>query len=207
MTALAWNDLCIALTADLDLLEVASGRDGLEAASTALLNVAKWSRSAAARRAILHAAQIFDILDSSRIRESHIARPDLLLFVSALMPSLYLFVTDFEEVSFDLPIFELVQKFDWAVVNSEGLVNSTESGRSDALTDGQLRSDSSNAARDFVRYGGPISFAGESQQGRGVAARKVLLKYAHLLDDFAKWDRSRYSQLLKTMSDFVLKDS
>lgn len=207
MTSMAWNDLCIAVTADLDLLEVASGRDGLERASTALIDVARWSRSAGARRALLHAAQIFDILDSSRIRESNISRPDLLLFVSALVVSMYLFVADYEESNLDMPAFELLQDVDWAVVGGEGLVESLENGQSEPAPDGQRQLDSSNSARDFVRYGGrSVSFSGEPQQGGGVSARKVLLRYAHLLDDFGKWDGSKYSQLLRTMSDFVIKD-
>ena len=207
MTSMAWNDLCIAVTVDLDLLEVASGRDGLEPASAALIDVAQWSRSAAARRALLHAAQIFDILDSSRIRESNIVRPDLLLFVSAIVISMYLFVADHEECGIDIPTFELLQDLDWAVIGGEGIADSGESGRSEATPIGQRQSDPSNAALDFVRYGGPISFAGETQQGGGVSARKVLLRYTHLLDDFGKWDGSKYSQLLRTMSEFVIKDN
>ncbi|KAF2796759.1 hypothetical protein K505DRAFT_157088 [Melanomma pulvis-pyrius CBS 109.77] len=205
ITALAWNELCLAITVDLDLLEVASGRDGLEAASTALVDVAKWSRSAGARRAILHAAQMFSILDSSRMRESYITKPEELLFVSALVLSLYLFVTGPETATLGAPAFDLLNKVDWAVVEGLGLVTPTESP-SDLSSDGPRRLDSSNAARDFVRYGGPVSFAGEFQKVGGVIARKVLLKYAHLLDDFGKLDGSRYSRLLRTMSDFVIRD-
>lgn len=205
ITTLAWNDLCINLTANLDLLEVASGRNGLEAASTALVSVAKWSRSTGARRAILHAAQIFDILDSSRVRESHITRPDLLLFLSALVLSLYLFVSNHEEVGFGVPEFELLQKVDWAVINGEGIEKSTDDGPYGTLSEVKRRSCSSNAALDFRQHGCLISFAGESQEGGGVAARKVLLKYAHLADEFGKWDGSRYSQLLRTMGDFMME--
>jgi hypothetical protein len=207
ITALAWNELCLAITVDLDLLEVASGRDGLEVASTALVDVAKWSRSAGARRAVLHAAQIFSILDSSRIRESHITQPEGLLFVSALVLSLYLFVTDLETATLGAPAFDLLKEVDWAVVEGSGLINSTESSPSNLSSDVPRDLDSSNAARDFVRYGGPVSFAGEFRHVGGVTARKVLLKYAHLLDDFSKLDGSRYSQLLRAMSDFVIRDS
>jgi hypothetical protein len=207
VTALAWNNLCIVLTADLDLLEVASGREGMESTRAALVHIATWSRSASARRAVLHAAQIFYILSSSRVPESYISRPDLLLFISALVLSLYLFVSSGEEDSYHLPALELLQEIDWTAVEGEGLMNSLEIYRSGPFSDRQLRSNSSNAARNFIRYGGLVSFAGEPQQGGGVAARKILLNYAHLLDDFGKWNGSRYSQLLRTMSNFMIEGS
>ncbi|KAJ5174160.1 uncharacterized protein N7482_000037 [Penicillium canariense] len=91
--AFAWHNVNLSLTVDLDLLEIASGRDGPDLARTALMAVSKWAQTPGARRAALHAAQIFDILSSSRLKESNISRPDLLLFNSALVLSMYLFVS------------------------------------------------------------------------------------------------------------------
>ncbi|KAM5374699.1 hypothetical protein ACJZ2D_006343 [Fusarium nematophilum] len=196
--ALGWNYLCITLTADLDLLETASGRDGLEAASAALVHVAKWSRSACARRAVLHAAQVFDILDSSRIRESHLTRPDLVLFVSALVISQYVLVSS-QEAYLDTPPFELLQNIDWTVVKNEGLADTGEP------IDRQRQSTPSNEARHFIHYGGPISFAGEVQNCGGIAARKIVRKFAHLMDGLGMRGESDYSQLLKMMCDTMIK--
>jgi hypothetical protein len=163
MTALLWNSVCIAMTTDADLLEVAPGRDGLEPARAALDDVAKRSRSAGARRAILHAAQIFDILDSSRVRESNIIRPDLCFFVSALVLGLYLFSSDYHYAVAgpQTPASEPLQEIDWRMVNGEGLVYSPETG--------------------------PYDPASDSRQ--------------------MEWVEVSNSQILRVMSDFVIKKS
>ncbi|KAF4999946.1 hypothetical protein FDECE_11348 [Fusarium decemcellulare] len=159
--ALGWNYLCITLTADVDLLEVAAGRDGLEAASAALVHVEKWSRSTSARRAVLHAAQVFDILDSYRIRESHLTRPDLVLFISALVISQYILVSNQKDVRLDASTFELLQDIDWTTVRDDGLGTATGHILSDTVLDLERGPASSSAARCFLQNGGPISFAGE----------------------------------------------
>ncbi|KPM38715.1 hypothetical protein AK830_g7828 [Neonectria ditissima] len=197
MNALGWNYICITLTADINLLEIASGRDGLEAASTALMQVAEWSRSAGARRAVLHAGQVFDILDSSRIRESHLTRPDLVLFVSALVISQYVSTPGHSEDCIDASLFplELLQNIDWAAVGSEGLV-ATMGASSSSASKG-----ASDEVRNFIQHGGPVAFAGEVQNCGSLSARKIVRKFAHLSDDFGTWDGSGYSQLLKMMCD------
>ncbi|KAH7129139.1 fungal-specific transcription factor domain-containing protein [Dactylonectria macrodidyma] len=208
MNALGWHYLCITLTADMDLLEAASGRDGLEAASAALVQVVRWSRSASARRAVLHAAQVFEILDSSRIRESYLTRPDLVLFVSALVISQYILVSDQKEGRFDAnpsrSPFELLQNIDWTVVGDEGLVTANETIPDRAMINGDPPLATSNAARQFIQLGGPISFAGEIPSCGSVSARKIVRKFAHLMAGFGTWDESGYSELLSIMCDSVL---
>lgn len=206
VTAFAWNNVCLALTADLNILELASGREGLEPARTAMLAAAKWAQTPSARRAVLHAAQIFDILSSSRLNESNIARPDLLLFHSTLVLSMYFSGCSQHEEGHDSCAFELLQDVDWAVVAAEGMRGATQTIPSSPHNNAFRRSDNpADAARDFIRYGGLVSFAGEVQQGGGVTARKILLQSVCLLDDLGKWRGSKYSQLLRTMSDFVIE--
>lgn len=204
--ALGWNYLCMTLTADVDLLEVASGRDGLEAASAALVRVAKWSRTASARRAVIHAAQVFDILDSSRIRESHLTRPDLVLFVSALVISQYVLVASPKEVCLDAPPFELLQSIDWTVVRNEGLEVASETISSRTTINGE-QPVTSSAVRYFIQYGCPISFAGEALTHGDVTARKIVRKFAHVMGGLGIRSGSGYSQLLKIMCDSMIQDS
>ena len=168
VTAFAWNNVCIALTADLDLLEIASGREGLDPARTAMLGVIKWSQTPRARRATLHAAQIFDILSSSRLMEWNIARPDLLLFQSALVLSMYTFVSDLGEDDSDSAAFELLQDIDWTAVGEEGIRSPTQTTPPSPTLDGQRPSDWPYDARKFIRHGGPVSFSGEVLSGGGV---------------------------------------
>ncbi|KAI8654413.1 hypothetical protein LRP88_00295 [Fusarium phalaenopsidis] len=206
MNALGWNYLCITLTADIDLLEAASGRDGLEAASAALVHVVEWSRSTSARRAVLHAAQVFDILDSSRIRESHLTRPDLVLFVSALVISQYVLVSSHKNVPLGAPTFELLQDIDWALIRDEGLGSVTGLLLPRSPLEHEQAPVMSNTPRRFLLQGGPVSFGGEFQKFGHVAARRMARKFAHLMDGFGKWDGCSYSRLLRAMCGFVGED-
>ncbi|RSL90020.1 hypothetical protein CEP51_000937 [Fusarium floridanum] len=206
MNALGWNYLCITLTADIDLLEIASGRDGLGAASAALVRVVEWSQSTSARRAVLHAAQVFDILDSSRIRESHLTRPDLVLFVSALVISQYVLVCNHNNAPLGGPTFELLQDIDWAKIRDEGLGAVTGFLLPSPPLEHQRAPAMSNTAQSFLQKGGPISFGGEFQKFGHIAARRMARKFAHLMDGFGKWDGCSYSRLLRAMCGFVGED-
>lgn len=206
MNALGWNYLCITLTADIDLLETASGRDGLEAASAALVGVVEWSRSTSARRAVLHAAQVFDILDSSRIRESHLTRPDLVLFVSALVISQYVLVSSHKNVPLGAPTFELLQDIDWALIRDDGLGAVTGLLPPSSPLEHERAPAMSNTPQSFLQQGGPVSFGGEFQKFGHIAARRMARKFAHLMDGFGKWDGCSYSRLLRAMCGFVGED-
>ncbi|KAH7341212.1 hypothetical protein BKA66DRAFT_479189 [Pyrenochaeta sp. MPI-SDFR-AT-0127] len=201
ITLLGWNNLCLLLTADLDLLEIGCGREGSESARRAMVAIGKWSRSASARRAILHATQIFSILSSTRIRESNFARADRLLFVSALVLSMYLFVMEHKEDDDGDPLFELIQEIDWTAIGAQGLQYSSEAG----LLNEEQPVSSSSAVIQFIKHGGPVAFSKEEQHGGSVAARKVLLNYVYLLDSVGKWRESTYSQRLRIMSDLMIE--
>ncbi|RKK75995.1 hypothetical protein BFJ69_g7325 [Fusarium oxysporum] len=198
--ALGWHYLCILLTTDIDLLETACGRDGLEAAEDSLVHVFRWSQSSSARRALLHAAQVFSILDSCLVRESYLTRPDLVLFVSALVISQYFLVTSYIGNGSGGTVFELLRDVDWTTVGDEGFGRATG-----YLPLGRLGRETvnSNPAIGFINKGGSVSFAGEVQGLGGVAAKKIARKFAHLMDGFGKWDGCSYSQLLRVMCGFT----
>ncbi|KAF5581447.1 transcription factor TDA9 [Fusarium pseudoanthophilum] len=198
--ALGWHYLCILLTTDVDLLETACGRDGLEAAEDALVHVFSWSQSSSARRALLHAAQAFSILDSCLVRDSYLTRPDLVLFVSALVICQYFLVTSYKGHSSGEPVFELLRNVDWTTVGDEGLGQAAG-----CLSPGRLgrQATNSNPAIGFINKGGAVSFTGEVQGVGGVAAKKIARKFAHLMDGFGKWDGCSYSQLLRVMCGFA----
>ncbi|KAH8593151.1 hypothetical protein B0O99DRAFT_222582 [Bisporella sp. PMI_857] len=202
---MAWNNLGMVLSADLDLLEIASGREGLEPARAAMVAVTKWSRSSSARRAVLHASQVFRILSSSRPRISNIARLDRLIFVSAIVLCMYLFVVEQREEDQNSQVFELLQDIDWATIGGEGLHYPPENGLSTLNLACQSPQASNNAVLDFLRHSGPVTFAGEDQLGGASTARKIMLNYVHLLDDLGKWRSSRFAQSLRIMSDLGIE--
>lgn len=205
---LLWNSLCMELTADPNLFELASGRGGPESVPKALANLATWSKSAGARRAVLHAAQIFHIMSQSRAPQNNMVMYESLLFISALVLGLYLFAVPNMEENLDSEScdFEIVKDINWSTVGGEGLFKISEpSNMIPCQNNSGQHSDSSCVIKKFIKDGGPISFAGEIYRGRGPTARKVLLNYAHLLDEIARWNGSEYSQLLRTISDFLIE--
>jgi hypothetical protein len=205
-TTLMWNSLCMMLTADNDRLELACGRGDGENTRSALLDVATWSRSVGARRAVLHAAQIFKILSRSRVSEKNFLTPELLLFNSALVLGFYLFSTPQMEENGDLVAFEVLEEIDWSVVGSLGLSDTPDTPENNQCSQSTPQHSSYCAARGYITQGGLISFAGEVQLGGEASAQKILLAYAHLIDEIAHWQGSEYSQLLRALGDFIADD-
>lgn len=205
MIASAWHYVNISLTVDLDLLEIASGRDGLKPARTAITGVSAWAQTCGARRAVLHAAQIFDILASARLQDTNISRPDLLLFNSALVLSMYLFASARHYDEGHFAALELLQNIEWSSLGGEGLQSSPETDLTTPSYIDQSCRDLARDARQFIRHGGPVTFAGEASHGGGLTPRRLLLNYVRLLDDLGKWRGSKYSRLLWVMSVSAIK--
>ena len=205
-TTLMWNNLCMMLTADIDRLELASGRGDGENTRSALVDVATWSRSVGARRAVLHAAQIYKILTGSRISEKNFLMPELLLFSSALVLGFYLYSAPCAEENPDSLAFEVIREVDWSAVGSVGLSDTVGAPGDFQCAQSSPQHSSCCATRDFIHQGGLISFDGEVQFGGEVSAQKILLAYAHLIDEVSYWQGSEYSQLLKALGDFIIAD-
>ncbi|OAG38104.1 hypothetical protein AYO21_07694 [Fonsecaea monophora] len=201
---LLWNSLCMSTTVDMDQFELALGHKDADSAHTALANIAIWAKSAEARRAALHAAQIFRILSQTRVSEPVLLLHEHMIFTAALVLAFYVFKAtpaseqqasnhSFTGVG-DTTVFELLQEIDWTEIGLEGLGGVSSS--SSQLVNGQ-----SSTAKHFIRHGGPISFGHVAVVGE-ITARKVILKYAHLLDEVVKWEGSDYCEALKAIEDF-----
>ena len=87
-----WHNLCIMLTADLRIFEIAAGCLGAIAARKALEDIAIWTQTTAARRAVLHAAQTFKLMSNRKASEGDPYHSCNGLFVSALVLGLYVFM-------------------------------------------------------------------------------------------------------------------
>jgi hypothetical protein len=207
VTALTWNNLCMMLTADLNRFELASGRGDRENTRTALADVAVWSRSISARRAVLHAAQTYRILSLSRISENNLMLPELLLFSSALVIGLYLYLAPrIEEDESSLPL-EVLQEIDWSAVGGDGLFDTSDASKGYQCSHTSLRHmRSCCAARHYIAHGGLISFDGEIQRKGKLATQKMLVCFAHLIDEVSNRQVSEYSQLLRALSDLIITD-
>lgn len=215
---LLWNYLCMIITAPVEQLELALGRKGPNPAPKALESIRAWSDSAAARRAALHAAQIFYILSSRsymplQAAEKKLLRVESMIFTSALVLGLYVSLNRASSSLLSTIIidshspeaFELLQEIDWSIIKGEGL----------AIQDSDLpmRLDNSEGthhvktaemqAKQFIRHGGlSISFNGELQFRDWKTARKSFLEYAYLLDQFggSSESGSEYANLVRSIS-------
>ncbi|KIW62999.1 hypothetical protein PV04_09882 [Phialophora macrospora] len=198
---LLWNSLCMSMTVDMDQFELALGRKDAISAQGALSNISTWAQSPVARRAALHASQIFRILAQSRVSEPALLLHEHMIFTAALVLAFYVFKAtpapsssdqDQAVVSSSSAKLELLQDIDWAEVGTDGFSPATTA---------QVEHPCS-AAKRFIRSGGPVCFGAVDAIVGEQAARKVILTYAHLLDEVAKWDGSDYCEALKAVADF-----
>lgn len=192
---LAWNHLCLLLTADLDQIQTACGRTGLETSQKAFTDLATWARTASARRAVLHASQIFHIVSRHRISDHKTLLYEQILSSAALVMTTYVRL-DVQTPAPHAESLELLQNIDWAVIGHEGL-----SGAQVAETNIPLLS--SDHAGRFIGGGGLFTFGGETYSLGAVSARKMALNYAQLLDEIGPRHGSEHSQLLRTIGDFL----
>ncbi|KAF9770841.1 hypothetical protein IL306_011552 [Fusarium sp. DS 682] len=103
-----WHFLNLNLLANLEIFEMASGRNGAESAYAALQEIANWSQTWYARRACLHASGIYVAMSRRRANDGVMLHSDMSLFMAALVLGLYVFMmkpsevpTDLETESFD----------------------------------------------------------------------------------------------------------
>lgn len=199
-TALAWHQLSLMLTADLDRIQTACGRTGQEASVAAMTDLRAWVQTASARRAVLHAAQIFSILTEHRVLDYKTLLHEPLLSNAALVAAIYVALSSSHGAESRTPpeyeAIDLLQMFDWTTVGEQGFSPHPNPDMSLASKSPQ--------PRQFIVNGGPFTFGREDYTSGAQAARMVLLNYAQLLDEIAPpRTGSEHSHLLRTVSDFL----
>lgn len=208
----SWNNLCMALTADHHLFEIAAGRAGPKHARLALEKIGTWFQTPGARRACLHAAQTFAVMSQRRSSDGTTFHSEMALFASALVLGLFVSTSPARSVQAndtnmsdgDEP-FELLDDVDWTTVGAEGLPF-TLTGEHTADPADMSRGVEC-AARSFIRYGNSISFGGKIHLGGYDAARRIFLEYVGLLEDVGRWNVRRYCHILRLLSDMVMDHS
>ncbi|KAE8369835.1 hypothetical protein BDV27DRAFT_152714 [Aspergillus caelatus] len=195
-----WHNLCLLLTADIRLHERAAGREGPEAMQTARRAISLWAKTPAARRACLHAAQIFHTLSNWKPMDGMGFQPARCLLNSALVLALYTLVspagvTETRHTNtFDLATADI----DWKVVGDEGMTDSV-SGEGQPQ---QSRTD--DPAVNFIRFGGPVVLCGKTYFGGASYARRLLLDFASLLDEVGRHWMAKYPRLLYMIHDTMV---
>lgn len=86
-----YHFLCLSLTMNQDLFEIAVGREGPKAAANSIHNIAEWSRTSAARRALIHSAMIYQLLTESKSAAMCSLYAAFATFAAALVMTMYVF--------------------------------------------------------------------------------------------------------------------
>jgi hypothetical protein len=197
-----WNYLSLLLTADIRLFELAAGRDGKEPAENAHEKIAIWTQKPSARRAVLHAAQIYALVSHRKLSDSMKVRLDTVpaLFSAALVLCLYLFHVQPVPFQTQEP-FELLDEVNWERVDILGMLNGSASSTSG---DSDSSGEDMDPAIRFIKFGGLISFSGDIMPSGCHSTRRVLLAYAKLLEGLDKWSSNTSTKVLHTMADTLM---
>lgn len=194
-----WHNMCMTLTADIQIFDLAAGRAGPIPARQALDDIATWSQTPAARRACLHASHIYKSMMDRKASDQTTFHSVFSLFSAALVLGLYTFMVPIsDESQVGNGSIELLDDVDWHQVGTEGFTSFMEPRGSQSL------GPSDNPAVNFIRNGGALYIRGIPFQGGYQSARRVLLDYAGLLKDTGKWSVRKFSYVLHIMSDVLM---
>jgi hypothetical protein len=198
--AIMWHNICMTLTADTQIFDLAAGRAGAGPARKALDDIATWSQTPAARRACLHAAHIYKAMTNRKASDHTMFHSVFSLFSAALVLGLYIFmVPSPSELQVGGTSIELLDDIDWERVGTEGFTSFMEPRGTQSFTP------SDDPAVNFIRNGGTVYFRGVPFQGGYQSARRILLDYAGLLKDAGKWSVRKFSYVLHIMSDVLME--
>lgn len=186
-----WHFLCMSLTANLDLFEIAAGRQGSRAAAEASESIREWSNKPVARRALLHAAAIYNLLSPRSQPEMGSLYVAFGTFAAALVMTLYTFAEPVQNNA--AKPYDLTNEVEW---KGFGLLGIDASIVPTPFTAG-------STAEDFVRHGGPCVFNGYPLQGPSTA-RHVLDLYADLLSLCGRYNYTRMARILEMFSEMIV---
>ncbi|EED13422.1 conserved hypothetical protein [Talaromyces stipitatus ATCC 10500] len=166
-TMVFWHYICILETCDIRLLELGAGRNGDAYARQAVRELSLWSRTPAARRACLHAAQIFSIISQQRRLDSIMFLSVYALFVAALTLGFFFLSLPPDIDTLDEPL-DLLDNVDWKRIAEDGISEACLTERTD------------DSAVNFVRFGNMILMGGEQYHGGFRYSRRALQDFAIL---------------------------
>ncbi|GLA60067.1 hypothetical protein AtubIFM55763_006654 [Aspergillus tubingensis] len=192
-----WHYLGISLTTDLATIEDAAGRNGPDMAKVALAKLRLWARSSAARRACLHAAQIFVLITRHRRSDGLMLHTELALFHAALVMGFYQ-LTAFDWSGSKIASFDLFDHVDWTQVGSMGLCTP------DLPENASVAHPNSSATLNFIQNGGPVSFRGAEYRNPYGAARRSFMNVAFQLEEVGQWNVQKYCKVLHIIADTLI---
>ncbi|KAJ5556354.1 hypothetical protein N7494_000269 [Penicillium frequentans] len=189
-----WHYLCLRLTCDLAVVEDAAGRNGPEAAKEAIEMLRLWARSPVARRACLHASQMYIAINNHRKSHGMMLHSEMALFHAALVLGFYLLAAP-ERTSGDDACYDIFAEVPWSQLGTLGL--SLQSLDQESVS-------SASEAASFIQKGGPVSFHGAEYCTPYAAARRSFMNFASQLKEVGKWNVEEYCKVLRIISDTLI---
>lgn len=198
-----WHNICMTINSNVQIFELAAGREGAGPASKALADITEWTQTSSARRACIHAAQIFKLLHDRKVSDPISIHTLTALFYAGLVLGLYLFVVSVDEnAPATPPVYDVLDEVDWILVGDAGMVEDA----SPVNTPGANAFDSAKSsvpAVAFIENGGTIALGGHVAAGGYMSARRTFLDFAHLMDEMGVWKPKALSKILHIMSDVL----
>lgn len=200
-----WHNICMTMNANVQIFELAAGRSGSSPASKALSDVAEWTQTQSARRACIHAAQIFKLLHNRKVSDPISINALTALFYAALVLGLYLFVLPVgaeDAANGNILVYDVLEDVDWILVGDAGMTEDiTPSNSPGSVFDNAAKS--SIPAVNFIENGSTISISGAIAAGGYMSARRTFLDFAHLMDEMGTWKPKTLAKILHIMSDVL----
>ena len=196
-----WHSNCLSLTANSHLFEVALGRQSASSIFPAMEEIAAWTRLPAARRACLHAGELYHLLMHRRVSDTVNLHTALTLFKAAVTLGMYVLTqSQLHPMSTGQPL-ELLGHFDWAAIGDAGLGGESNPERN-AL---QFNHGGSREAVNFIQNGGDFSINGDVFSAGYASARRGLLHFADLMEGTGKWKSQKFCHILHIISEDLME--
>lgn len=197
---ISWHTSCMMMTANIRLFEQAAGRSGSTEVPAALQHIAHWASMPTARRAVLHAAQVFKLLFYRRVSDVINVHTVAALFKSALILSFYLLTAPVSNNPGLKRTLELFDEIDWSQVGKRGMADVASS----ELGSGDGDHSSASSATLFIEEGGSFSITGVVHPPGHSSCRRVLLHAADLMQTLGKWKSRTFSHILYLLTDDLM---
>lgn len=196
--ALSWHLSCLMLAANCQTFATALSFANNEAAILALEDIKSWAKSPTARRACLHAGEIFAILHHRRMKEPVTLHSVCSALWAGIVMGLYYFNVPVESGSSECDI-DLLSSFDWQALGATGFTCGQQQSREDLGVGG-----ASATALEFIAAGGTPRISGDYHPGGHVTARRIFSHFADLIDGLGAWRLPLLSQVLRAASEDLM---
>jgi len=198
--AVSWHLTCLMLAANCQTFATAlefTSDDGTT--NPALEDIKLWAKSPTARRACLHAGEIFAILYHRRIREPlGLATVCAALWASLVM-GLYYLNAPLESSNTECDL-DLISRFDWQAIGDVGFTTDQHHSKG-GLSSGGV----SMNALEFIAVGGTPRISGDYHPRGHVTARRIFSHFADLMDGLGTWRLPILSQVLRAASEDLME--